>query len=51
MAALDEKLKLANERLAEAGKTTSKAWTDVKAGVNSAWEELSKALQEASNEF
>ncbi len=51
MATLDQKLKIANERLAEVGESTSKAWTDVQAGVNSAWEELSKALQEASSEF
>lgn len=51
MAALDEKLKIAKERLAEVGDSTSKAWTDVKAGVSSAWEELSKAMRDASNEF
>jgi hypothetical protein len=51
MATLDEKVKIANERLAEVGESTSKAWTDVKAGADSAWEELSKALQEASKEF
>jgi hypothetical protein len=51
MAALDEKLKVARERLAEVGDSTSKAWTDVKAGLSSAWEEFSKALQEASKEF
>lgn len=51
MAALDEKLKIANQRLAEVGESTSKAWTDVKEGANSAWAELSKAFREASNEF
>lgn len=51
MAAIDEKRKLANERLAEVEESTSKAWDDVTAAATSAWEELSKALQDASNEF
>lgn len=51
MAAIDEKRKLANERLAEVEESTSKAWDDVAAAATSAWEELSKALQDASNEF
>lgn len=51
MAALDEKRKLAKEGLAEAGESTSKAWSDIVAGSKSAWEDLSKAFQEASNEF
>ena len=51
MAAIDEKRKLANERLAEVEESTSKGWSDVTAGAKSAWEELSKALQDASNEF
>lgn len=51
MTALEEKRKLANERLSEIGESTSKAWRDVEIGVKSAWEELSKAFQEASNEF
>jgi hypothetical protein len=51
MAALEEKRKLANERLAEIGESTSKAWSDVEKGAKSAWEELSKAFQEASSEF
>ncbi len=42
MAALDEKRKLANERLAEVGESTSKAWSDIENGVMSAWEELSR---------
>ncbi len=50
MAALDEKRKAAGERLAEVGESTSKAWSDVEAGAKSAWEELSKAFQEASKE-
>jgi hypothetical protein len=51
MTALDEKRKLASESLSEIGDSTSKAWRDVEIGVKSAWEELSKAFQEASNEF
>jgi hypothetical protein len=51
MTTLEEKRKLANERLSEIGESTSKAWRDVEIGVKSAWEELSKAFQEASNEF
>ncbi|MCY3004655.1 MAG: hypothetical protein NTV29_01610 [Planctomycetota bacterium] len=51
MAALDEKRKSANEKLSEMGGATSRAWPDVEAGARSAWEELSKAVQEASNEF
>jgi hypothetical protein len=51
MAALDQKRQLANQKLAEIGESTSKAWSDVEAGAKSAWEELSKAFEEASNEF
>lgn len=51
MANLDDKLKIAKARLEEVGESTSAAWTDVKAGAKSAWDELSQALQEASNEF
>lgn len=51
MAALDEKRKLAKERLMEIGESSAMAWREVEAGVKSAWEELSKAFQEASNEF
>jgi TolA-binding protein len=51
MATLDEKRKLANERLAEFGESTSKAWSDVAKGAKSAWEDLAKAFQDASSEF
>ena len=51
MANLDENRKSANDKLAEFGASTSKAWSDVEAGAKSAWAELSKAFQEASNEF
>ena len=51
MAKLDENRKSANDKLAEFGASTSKAWSDVEAGAKSAWAELSKAFQEASNEF
>lgn len=51
MAALDEKRKSANEKLAEVGDSTSKAWSDVAAGAKSAWDDLSNAFQEASSEF
>lgn len=51
MAAIDEKRKLANERLAEVEESTSKAWDDFTAAATSAWEELSKALQDASKGF
>jgi predicted phage tail protein len=51
MAAIDEKRKLASERIAEVEESTSKAWDGVAEGATSAWEELSKALQDASNEF
>jgi hypothetical protein len=51
MAAIDEKRKLASERIAEVEESTSKAWDGVAAAATSAWEELSKALQDASKEF
>lgn len=51
MAALEEKRKLAKERLVEFGESSSKALKDVEAGAKSAWEELSKAFQETSKEF
>lgn len=51
MAVLEERRKLTDEKLSEFGASTSKAWGDMEAGVKSAWEELSKAFQEASNEF
>jgi hypothetical protein len=51
MVALEEKRKLAKERLDEFGDSSSKAWSDLEKGTKAAWEDLSKAFQEASREF
>ncbi len=51
MAALDEKRKLANEKLKAVSESTSEAWSDIEKGAKSAWEDLSKAFQDASSEF
>lgn len=51
MAAVEEKRKLANERLEEVGKSSSSAWSDVEKGAKAAWDDLAKAFQEASKEF
>jgi len=51
MVALDEKRRLAKERLDEIGESSSKAWSDLEKGAKAAWEDLSKAFQEASSEF
>lgn len=51
MAAIDERRKLAAERIAELGDSSAKAWGDVEAGAQSAWKELTKAFQDASSEF
>jgi TolA-binding protein len=51
MDALDEKRRLANERLGEIAESTSKAWSDVETGLKNALEELSEAVQEASSEL
>lgn len=51
MAALDEKRKLANEKLQAVSESTSEAWNDIESGAKSAWEDLSKAFRDASSEF
>jgi hypothetical protein len=51
MVALDEKRRLAQERLDEIGESSSRAWSNLEKGAKAAWEDLSKAFQEASSEF
>jgi hypothetical protein len=51
MVALDEKRRLAKERLDEIGESSSRAWSDLEKGAKAAWEDLSKAFQEASSEI
>jgi hypothetical protein len=51
MVSLEEKRRLAKERLDEIGESSSRAWSDLEKGAKAAWEDLSKAFQEASSEF
>ncbi len=51
MTILDEKRKLANEKLEAIGNSTSEAWSDIEKGVKTAWGDLTKAFQDASKEF
>jgi hypothetical protein len=49
--ALRPKLKAAQERLAEIQQTSAEAWQDLKPGIEKAWDELQKSLNQAASRF
>ena len=51
LADLETKREAARVKLAEVGDSSAEAWKDVKQGAQSAWDDLEKAFQDASNEF
>ena len=51
MADLETKRDAARAKLTEVGQSSAEAWKDVQQGAQSAWDELDKAFQDASNEF
>jgi TolA-binding protein len=51
MADLEAKRDAASAKLAEVGHSTAEAWKDVQKGAQSAWDELDKAVRDASHEF
>ena len=48
---LRPKLKAAQERLQELKQTSAEAWGDLKPGLQKAWEELHKSLNQAASRF
>ena len=51
MAELETKRDATRAKLAEVGHASAEAWKDVQKGVQSAWDELVKALRDAAEEF
>jgi len=51
IAELEAKRDAARAKLADVGRSTAEAWKDVRKGAQSAWDELEKALRDASREF
>ena len=51
MAELEMKREVARAKLAEIGQSSAEAWKDVQKGAQSAWDELDKAVRDASREF
>ena len=51
MADLEAKQKVARDKLDEVRKSTADAWVHVENGAQAAWEDVRKALQQASKEF
>jgi hypothetical protein len=49
--ALGPKLKAAQDRLNELKATSAEAWGDLKPGLQRAWEELHKSLNQAASRF
>jgi hypothetical protein len=49
--ALRPKLKIAQEKLNELRETSAEAWGDLKPGLQRAWEELQKSLNQAATRF
>ena len=49
--ALRPKLKAAQERLIELKQTSAEAWGDLKPGLEKAWEELHRSLNQAAARF
>ena len=51
LADLETKREAARAKLAEVGHSSAEAWKDVKQGAQTAWDDLEKAFQDASDEF
>jgi Skp family chaperone for outer membrane proteins len=51
MTELETKRDAARAKLAEVGHSSAAAWKDVRKGAQSAWDELDKAVRDASREF
>lgn len=51
MADLETKREAASAKLTEVGGSSDEAWKDVRQGAQSAWDELDKAVRDASQEF
>lgn len=51
MADLEAKREVARAKLDEVGRSSAEAWKDVQKGAQSAWDELDKAVRDASSEF
>ena len=51
MTELETKRDAARAKLAEVGHSSAEAWKDVQKGAQSAWDELEKAVRDASREF
>jgi TolA-binding protein len=51
MADMETKRDAARAKLAAVGQSSAEAWIDVQQGAQSAWDELEKAVQDASREF
>jgi TolA-binding protein len=51
MADLEVKREAARAKLGEVTNSSAEAWKDVRKGAQSAWDDLDKALKEASSEF
>jgi len=49
--ALQEKHKLAKEKLGELKESSDDAWEDMKEGISSAWDSVSVALKSAAKRF
>jgi hypothetical protein len=49
--ALRPKLRLARQKLHELKETSAEAWGDLKPGLEKAWEELQKSLNQAASRF
>jgi hypothetical protein len=51
LAELETKRDAVRAKLAEVGNSSAEAWKDVQKGAQSAWDELDKAVRDASREF
>jgi TolA-binding protein len=51
MADLERKRDAARAKLADVGHSSAEAWKDVQKGAQAAWDELDKAVRDASREF